>query len=119
MREKQMQIPLAFGGRRHSVVADGGCCGRPGRAFEPLRQLFAGQLDGKPVVPPMPAQSGTLLQQPTTPSAASSNAPRPMVACGMTLVPADPKLDARMLVPVPRNNAEPSIRTVTPTVCRS
>jgi hypothetical protein len=84
----------------------------PEQRSNPYVSLFRGQLEGKPAPPSSPAIPLPPLVRAATPSNA------PIVVCGMTILPADPKSDARMLVPVPKNNAKPSIRTISPTACR-
>lgn len=79
----------------------------------PYVSLFRGQLEGT-AAPPFSSASNPL--PPFVRAAVPSNAP--VIVCGMTIVPADPKSDPRMLVPAPKNNTKPSIRTIAPTACR-
>ena len=51
------------------------------------------------------------------PSADQKEAPRPEVICGMTLVPADPKVDPRMKATPPERGVAYAMRMVPPTVC--
>ena len=44
---------------------------------------------------------------------------KPRVVCGMTIVPADPKLDAAIMHPVPNSDASKfTLQIVTPPTCR-
>ncbi len=52
----------------------------------------------------------------STPQAQSSV--KPSVVCGMTLIPANPKIDPAMKMPTPSNRRFPML-TMEPTICRS
>lgn len=44
---------------------------------------------------------------------------KPRVVCGMTIVPADPKIDAAIMHPVPNSDASKfTLQIVTPPACR-
>jgi hypothetical protein len=43
---------------------------------------------------------------------------KPQVICGMTLLPADPKLDAKIRTGIPAGGVKAMMRTVAPQVCR-
>ncbi len=43
--------------------------------------------------------------------------PKPVVVCGMRIIPADPRVDSKIRV-APPTGVEHSMRTVTPSVCR-
>ena len=45
-------------------------------------------------------------------------APNPTVVCGLTLIPADPKVDSAIRHDVPENGPRFSIRSVDPKLCR-
>ncbi len=85
--------------------------GPAGRA-NPYTNLFTGRLDLQSTRPLLTAPT-SLPSQAGLPSAQS-----PTIVCGMTLVPADPKIDPRILVPAPTRGVTPSMRIVTPTICR-
>ena len=53
------------------------------------------------------------------PLAEGARAARPSVVCGMTLIPADPKIDPRMRVSPPAGGATFTMRAVQPTICRT
>jgi hypothetical protein len=53
------------------------------------------------------------------PSADSVAASKPTVVCGMTLLPADPKVDAKMRVESPERGVAFTMRTVPPAVCKA
>ena len=53
---------------------------------------------------------------PGNPSAGLTS--RPFVLCGLTVVPADPKLDAKMRIPLAPGRTD-SMRTVAPQICAS
>ena len=85
----------------------------PVERSNPYAALFKGQLQVLPAPrTPLPAPA-----IPPLPFAVPVPSNSSTVVCGMTIVPANPALDARMVVPVPPNSAKPSIRTITPRVC--
>ena len=43
---------------------------------------------------------------------------RPKVRCGMTVIPADPKVDPKAIKPVPDQTTQHTIRKVPPAACR-
>lgn len=49
---------------------------------------------------------------------APAQAPKPSVICGMTVVPADPKVDPKMTVRRPDNGTKYTLKVVEPTVCK-
>jgi hypothetical protein len=58
------------------------------------------------------------LFQPAPLPAAKTEAPKPRVVCGMTVVPADPRLDARMLVEMKKKDTRYTMRVIPPPICR-
>ena len=52
------------------------------------------------------------------PGAVAGPAHEPAVICGMTVVPADPKVDSKMRVAPPANGTTFTITAVPPTVCK-
>jgi hypothetical protein len=52
------------------------------------------------------------------PSVDLKAASKPTVVCGMTLVPADPKVDPKMRVAPPANGTTFTMTVVPPTVCK-
>jgi len=53
------------------------------------------------------------------PPADGTPAPKPTVVCGMTLVPADPKVDSRIRVAAPDSRVSYTLRTVQPEICKT
>jgi hypothetical protein len=53
------------------------------------------------------------------PSAEQKSTAGPTVVCGMTLIPADPKIDPKMKVPVPEGGVARTMRVVPPSVCKA
>jgi hypothetical protein len=53
------------------------------------------------------------------PSAEQKSTPKPAVVCGMTLVPADPKVDPKMRVGPPDRGVAFTMRAIPPTVCKA
>ena len=45
--------------------------------------------------------------------------PQPTVVCGMTLAPADPKVDPKMRVESPERGVTFTMRAVPPTICKA
>jgi len=43
---------------------------------------------------------------------------KPTITCGMTVVPADPKVDPKVIAPAPDRGTTHTIRPVPPAVCR-
>jgi hypothetical protein len=85
--------------------------GPAGRA-NPYTSLFTGRLEVQSTRPPL-TKPTPLPRQPGLPSAQT-----PTIVCGMTIVPSDAKIDQRILVPAPTRGVTPSIRIITPTICR-
>lgn len=52
------------------------------------------------------------------PSPEPAQAPRPAVICGMTVIPADPKLDPKIALKPRDNGTKYTLKVVEPTVCR-
>ena len=52
------------------------------------------------------------------PPADPAPATQPSVVCGMTLVPADPRVDPKMRVATPENGVTFTMRSVQPTICK-
>jgi hypothetical protein len=79
---------------------------------DPWRGLFLVKpvpaADGRSVtVLPLPAQAAALPQR---------HQPR-RGPCNMPIVPANPDVDRRMIVPIPTDGADAKIRVVEPTIC--
>lgn len=74
---------------------------RPASPTDPYRNLFAPPRD------PKAADAG--------PNAAA----QPRTVCGMTIIPADPSIVPRMLVPRRADGVDYKIRTIAPPICRS
>jgi len=53
------------------------------------------------------------------PPADKTSTAKPAVVCGMTLVPADPKVDAKMRVPAPDSGLTFTLRSIQPTICKA
>jgi hypothetical protein len=53
------------------------------------------------------------------PFAAPAPAQKPAVICGMTVVPADPKVDPKMRVAPPANGTTFTMTVVPPTICKA
>jgi len=53
------------------------------------------------------------------PSADSTPAAKATVVCGMTLVPADPKVDPGMRVPAPSSGVSYTLRKSPPPICKT
>jgi hypothetical protein len=53
------------------------------------------------------------------PSADAKAPAQAMVVCGMTLVPADPKVDPKMKVAAPERGVTFTMREVPPTICKA
>ena len=69
---------------------------------------------------PVPNAEPSQRQRPNLsakPSQAASNQNRSSVACGMTLLPANPKIDSAMRIPTPSDRRFPMV-TMEPTSCR-
>ena len=89
---------------------------------DPFKNLFAGQVKPNPKVDPKvdpkspsPQQ---LLEQAREQLRARLSVQMSKVKCGMTLIPADPKLDAAMRFVVPDGGNTFVIQVVPPSVCR-
>jgi hypothetical protein len=48
---------------------------------------------------------------------APSPAAQPKVVCGMTIVPVDPSIDARMIVPRASGGVDYTLRKIEPPIC--
>ena len=79
------------------------------QAFKP----YTGPSGQKPA--PKPPTVDWSWRPPADQPAAAS----PSVVCGMTMVPADPKVDPRMRVSVPDRGVTFTMRAVRPTICRA
>jgi hypothetical protein len=77
--------------------------------FKPPANLFAQQK--KPVPKPQ-------VDWNWRPSAGATAAARATVVCGMTLVPADPKMDAGIRVTAPDSHISYTLRSVRPEICK-
>ena len=88
---------------------------------DPFKNLFTGQSKVDPKPPSLKPPS-----LPKPPSAeqlwsqlmAQRFLQTPAVNCGMTMIPADPKMDAAIRVRVPESGVKSVIRIVPPSVCR-
>jgi hypothetical protein len=69
----------------------------------PYRSLFAPQV----VAPVAPIRTAT----PVKP-------PKPAVKCGLTMIPADPKIDPNFAKPTPKTSTQFSMRALDPPMCR-
>ena len=92
--------------------------GRP----NPYANLFStqrpgGQSPALPAGPVWPVAPESLSELAARARALSRMQP-PAVVCGMTLVPGDPKVDAKIFAPAPRRDIKPKIRIVPPAACR-
>jgi hypothetical protein len=79
---------------------------------DPWRGLF--------VVKPLPSpegQSVTVLPLPSQAAALPQRHQPQRGPCNMPIVPANPDVDRRMIVPIPANGAHATIRVVEPTIC--
>jgi len=77
--------------------------------FKPPANLF-GQKKPAPKPPPV--------DWTWRPSADAHASAQPAVVCGMTLVPADPKVDPKMKVAPPDGGVSFTLRAIQPTTCR-
>ena len=50
---------------------------------------------------------------------AEQRASKPKVVCGMTIIPADPKIDPKMGITPKKDGLEFKIRAIEPTVCKT
>ena len=98
-----------------SVVLIGGILGLAGPSLAWADEPAAFHLDSAALAD----QVGRAAQQLEDLAQATARlAQRPTVNCGLTLVPPDPKLDARIRKAAPAG-VRPSMRTVTPPMCRA
>jgi hypothetical protein len=65
-----------------------------------------------------PAQKPPPIDWNWRPPADAASTAKPSVVCGMTLVPADPKVDARMRVAPPDSGVTFTLRSVQPKICK-
>ena len=68
---------------------------------------------------PKPAFKPYMVDWGARPSAEQKSTAGPTVVCGMTLIPADPKVDPKMKVPAPDRGVAYRMRVVPPTVCKA
>lgn len=66
-----------------------------------------------------PSQTPPKIDWNWRPPADKTSAAKPAVVCGMTLVPADPKVDAKMRVPAPDSGVTFTLRSIQPTICKA
>lgn len=85
---------------------------QPANGLPPSANLF-----GKQLSPPSKPSSPPRFLFPT-PAPNVRLAPKPTVVCGLTLIPADPKLDPGIRHEVPDDGRRYSIESVDPKVCR-
>ena len=86
-----------------------------------LLALPAAAQDFKPppfFAPDKPAPKPPKVDWNWRPSAEWAQAARPAVVCGMTVIPADPKVDPKMRVAPPAGDTTFTMTVVPPTVCR-
>jgi hypothetical protein len=57
-------------------------------------------------------------QGPSHPQPADATDRSPRVVCGMVVMPADPKVDPAIVIPLPENTNRFSMRVITAPVCR-
>ncbi len=57
------------------------------------------------------------VQNPSQPPAPNRTTELPIVKCGMTLIPGDPRIDPGIVVPVDKNSTKSHVRGVEPTMC--
>ena len=88
---------------------------------DPFKSLFAGQSKGdpkppslKPPSPPKAPSAERLLAQLTAQRAFQTLT----VNCGMTMIPADPKMDAGIRIRIPEGGVKSVIQIVPPSICR-
>lgn len=74
---------------------------RPAQSADPYRKLFEAQAALKQAV------------ESATPKADL----KPSVVCGMTIIPADPSIDPKMLFPRKADGVDYKLRVITPTIC--
>jgi len=72
---------------------------RPAQSADPYRNLFRAQEMLKKAV-------------------AERAQARPRVVCGMTIIPADPKIDPKMAITPKKDGVEPKIRAIEPPICK-
>ena len=90
--------------------------------FGPASSSWAGQQPATPLNPQndskmrdLEAKARQLVQEMTLQRASRH---KPTINCGLTLVSPDPEHDAKIRIPPPQG-ATPTIRRVTPSVCRA
>jgi hypothetical protein len=100
--------------RMHVLIAGGFALLAAGPAaaqdFKPPANLFEQK---------KPAQKPPNIDWNWRPPADKNSTAKPTVVCGMTLVPADPKVDARMRVPAPDSGVTFTLRSVQPPICKT
>jgi hypothetical protein len=91
-----------------------------------LALLAAGPAAAQDIKPPAnlfeqkkPAQKPPKIDWNWRPPADKTSTAKPAVVCGMTLVPADPKVDAKMRVPAPDSGLTFTLRSIQPTICKA
>jgi hypothetical protein len=67
---------------------------------------------------PLPSPEVQRRQLELAAKAAAKLLAKSKVTCGLTIVPADPKVDQKAIKPVPDQTVKPTIRQVPPTACR-
>lgn len=58
------------------------------------------------------------LTAPRPDASSAAPSPKPVVKCGMTLIPGDPRIDPRIAAPPPASATQFTVRGVDPPVCR-
>jgi hypothetical protein len=66
-----------------------------------------------------PAQNPPRIDWSWRPPADKTSTAKPAVVCGMTLIPADPKVDARMRVPAADSGVTFTLRSIQPPICKA
>jgi hypothetical protein len=76
-------------------------------------------------VVPLPAQSVPPGTQPVprrqlelAAQALAKIAKKPRATCGLTVIPADPNVDSKLIQPAPHQGTKPTMRQIAPGACR-
>jgi hypothetical protein len=80
--------------------------------------VFAGLLTVGNLFAPKPAPKLYVVDWSVKVPAVAAPTGKPVVVCGMTLVPADPKVDPKMRVNAPDGGVAFTMRAIQPTVCQ-
>lgn len=104
--ETQAEQVAVFGGLRLAQQGAARASQNSGKS-NPYSRLFEGAGQAKRAAP-VPA--------PDVP-ASTRRTERPIVKCGMTLIPGDPRIDPGIVVPSDRNKTRSHIRGIEPSTC--